>query len=225
MKYFCKQLLAVFILLISGISTAHSAPVLENEYQAAKSKIEWHCATCMGSSKTGLLDGIHQLEEVMNQGFDSAEVRTVLANAYNQMWIVFSVNEKEKELWKSKKKVLLAKSIQVYPNDDKLLVAFADGVEPYSEKIRLLEKAFSINPKNTAAGYILGATLLRAAENKRAFDIFTKAILESKQGDTFTYGREMSQRFLMQGMDKEAKEIEALIDKVFEERAGKGVNK
>ncbi len=191
---------------------------IEERFDQAKALLIRHCATCMENSKKGLLQGIHAMESVIQDGFSAVEAKSLLANAYNQMWIVYAETPEEKKEWKEKKEYFLVEALKVYPFNNDLITQLARTIDSYPEKIKLYHKAFESSPKNTSAGYSLGVYLLEAGKKKEALDVFTKALLASEQGDTFTFGREMNQKLMIYGMDEEAKDINALVDQIFEER-------
>ena len=185
---------------------------IEERFDQAKTLLIRHCATCIEKSRKGLLQGIHAMESVIQDGYTAVEAKSLLANAYNQMWVVYAKSSEEKKTWREKKRSFLVKALKAHPLNDDILTQYASTEESYPEKIKFYRKAVEINPENAYASFDLGVYLLEVGEVDQAANVFKEMVKFGELGALQMVGESSFYKLRDLGMDEEAKAILDLVN-------------
>jgi len=150
----------------------------EDHFLRAKKLIEANCGDCMGGTKKGLEEGIAELRKAIQLGYKNKEAYKLLAEAYNEIVIVYSVrgSAEQKSLIDEKKKIY-RQLYELDPNDPEILYLYAELFEDDREKLAMYRKLLERDPKHSDARFVMGLLLIKKGQLKQGANEIKEAIL------------------------------------------------
>ncbi len=176
------RLLSLVLVFAGWLTPAHSAQdTVQEHLRRGKELIEANQFDAMGRTKAGLEAGIQELEKAIALGHESIETYKVLANAYNQMALVYSeAGSAERASYTAKRNTLFKRLYELNPSDPDTLYQYAESLDDDHERIMVYHKLLALAPDRSDARFLLGRLLVLAGQWQEGKIELAKAVLADR---------------------------------------------
>lgn len=137
-----------------------------------------NCGDCVDSSRSGLEDGILELEFADRNGYaDKAAIYKLLYQAYGSIAFVFAEPDSEDmKKYVGLRRLMLDRLIALLPNDPVFLYEYAAGVQDKDEQLKLMQRVIHLDPKNVSARLLVGLRLIEAGQHDSGVKQLKRAV-------------------------------------------------
>lgn len=147
--------------------------------------IEDNCLDCMGSSRSGLEQGLHKVQEAIDLGYQPAkDAYKLLADGYGDLTSFTKDKKEQEELW-AKRNEVYGRLYELDPRDPEILEDYAQNVaKTDDEKVKALQDAVKINPKRASAQFLLSLLFIQKRDFVAGISAFKQAIINESNGES-----------------------------------------
>jgi hypothetical protein len=134
----------------------------EKQFAEGRQLIQANCVDCMGGSRAGMEQGIHEIEEAIEAGYpNKTATYKLLLNAYTELDTYTEKDPPAHQISTEKRSQVLKKLVEISPRDPEVLQSYADSLQDPDQKAVVLAKMIALNPNLTDARYELGLITAR----------------------------------------------------------------
>lgn len=167
------------------IPTADSPAEAADHFAEGKKLIEDNCVECMGSNRSGLEQGIAEMQKATDLGYQPAkDAYKLLANAYGNLR-TFSEDKGERNSFETKQKEIYQRLYELDPRDPQILEDYAQFVATTNdEKLKVLQQAVEIDPKRANAQFLLSLSLIQKKDFANGISALQEAVKNESNTDS-----------------------------------------
>jgi len=186
MKTFWRIGLLSLVVGVAGLATGQVTPKPgQKEFARGQHFIESNCVDCMGGGRTGMEEGIRQMEAALKAGYpDKKAAYKLLLNAYSNLATYTEKDPPAHQACAQKQLEALKRLVELSPEDLDVLKEYADSLQDGDEKAAVLAKIVRLNPNFTDARYELGLITARKGKTAEGIQMVVYAIAHQGNPDS-----------------------------------------
>jgi tetratricopeptide (TPR) repeat protein len=167
------------------IPAADSPAEAADHFAEGKKLIEDNCVECMGSKRSGLEQGIAEMQKAIDLGYQpTKDAYKLLENAYGNLR-TFSEDQDERNSFEAKHKEIYQRLYELDPRDPQVLEDYAEFVATTNdEKLKVLQQAVEIDPKRANAQFLLSLSLIQKKDFANGISALQEAVKNESNTDS-----------------------------------------
>jgi tetratricopeptide (TPR) repeat protein len=160
-------------------------PEATDHFAQGKKLIEDNCVECMGGNRSGLEQGINEMQKAIDLGYQPAkDPYKLLEDAYANLRI-FSEDKEERKSLEAKQKEIYERLYELDPRDPQILEDYSMFVATTNdEKLKVLEQAVEIDPKRAKAQFLLSLSLIQKKDFANGISALQEAVKNESHSES-----------------------------------------